>query len=79
MMNFYVDADFAGLWVHGNPQEDISDKISTGFVVTSEKFLYYGCQIYRQRFLFILYILIMWNCIIMLETSPLEESYQIIY
>ena len=41
-MNFYVDADFAGLWVHGNPLEDISDKISTGFVVTSEIFFIMG-------------------------------------
>ena len=34
MVNFYADADFAGLWGHENPQDPICDRSRTGFVVT---------------------------------------------
>ena len=33
-MDCYTDADFAGLWGHGNPQDPICARSRTGFVVT---------------------------------------------
>ena len=30
----YADADFAGLWVHEDPQDPICDRSRTGYVVT---------------------------------------------
>ena len=33
MVDFYVDANFSGLWLHDNNQYPICDNISTGFVV----------------------------------------------
>ena len=38
VVGFYADADFAGLWVHENPQDSIFDRIITVFVVTFANF-----------------------------------------
>ena len=35
VVDCYVDADFAGLWGHNNPQDPICAGSRTGFVVTS--------------------------------------------
>ena len=37
-MDCYADADFAGLWGYGNPQDPIFDRIRTGFVGTFSNF-----------------------------------------
>ena len=37
--DFYDDADFAGLWGHGNPQDPICARIIPGFVVIFSKLL----------------------------------------
>ena len=34
VLDFYADADFAGLWGHENPQDPICDRSRNGFVVT---------------------------------------------
>ena len=34
MVDFYADADFAGLWGHEDPQDPICARSRTGFVVT---------------------------------------------
>ena len=34
-MDFYADADFAGLWGHEDPQDPICARSRTGFVVTT--------------------------------------------
>ena len=67
VVDCYSDADFAGLWGHENPQDPICDRSRTGLVVTFANFLYCGCQNYRQRLIFLHYIMIIWHCIIMLE------------
>ena len=34
MVDCYTDADFAGLWVHEDPQDPIFARSKTGFVLT---------------------------------------------
>ena len=34
VVDFYADADFAGLWGHEDPQDPICARSRTGFVVT---------------------------------------------
>ena len=63
---FYLYADFVGLWRHQNPQDPICARSRTEFVVTFPIFLYCGYQIYIHILLSIIYILSMWNCIILL-------------
>ena len=39
VVDFYADADFAGLWGHEKPQDHICDRIRTGFLVTFANYL----------------------------------------
>ena len=38
VVDFYADADFAGLWGHEDPQDPVCSVSRTGFVVTFENF-----------------------------------------
>ena len=38
VVNWYNDTDFVGLWGYGKPQDPISDRIRTEFVVTFSNF-----------------------------------------
>ena len=62
----YTDAYFAGLWVHENTQDPICDRSSTGLVVPFPIVLCCWCKKFRHRFLSLLYILSIWNFLIML-------------
>ena len=67
VVDFHVDADSAGLWGHGNPQDPICARSRTVFVVTFPIFLYFGYQNYWQRLIFLHYIISMWHCLVLLE------------
>ena len=67
VVDCYDDAYFAGLWGHGNPQDPICASSRTGFVLTFANFPLLWVLKYRQRLLFIHYILSMWHCLILLE------------
>ena len=67
VVDFYADADFAGPWGHENPQDPICGSSRTVFVVIFPVVLSCGCKNYIQRLLFLRYILIMWNCLILVE------------
>ena len=62
----YTDAYFAGLWVHENTQDPICDRSSTGLLVPFPIVLCCWCKKFRHRFLSLLYILSIWNFLIML-------------
>ena len=73
MVACYVDADFAGLWGHEDPQDPIFARIRTGFVVT-----FANCPLLWVSKLQIEIALStlhsdMWHCLILLEHySPLK-------
>ena len=64
----YEDEDFIRLWGHGNNQDPIYARSRTGFVVNFPILLFCGSQNYKNRFFSILYILVMWNCLTLLQS-----------
>ena len=69
VVDYYADANLVGLWGHKNPQDPIFARIRNMFVVIFPIVLYCGCQNYRQIFLSIPYILVIWRCIVLLKNS----------
>ena len=67
VMGCYAHADFAGLWVHEDPQDPICARSRTGFVVTFNNCPLLWVSKLQTEIALLLYILSMWHCLIPLE------------
>ena len=67
VIDFYTDADFAGMWGHEYPQYPIYARSRTGFVATFSNFPLLWVSKLQAEIALSALILSMWHCLILLE------------